>query len=180
MGYLYIANVSRQRQIVNYRLDVDRKGIYQERMRLQAPRQEILAPGKQSIVGGDLGPEQIAQIIEQLEVYGLVGQVDVPNNLHGVAELVFNIDVPVSKHTLEVVHAHNMGMKIEEGTLRRHRAAIAANQALVRESGEIPPVFDVEFEQEEVSEMGEKSITEGFHVVPNPGPQAPTPRKKVA
>jgi hypothetical protein len=179
MGSLYIANVSRQRQVIFYRLETNRKGEVDDRLRLRAATQQVIESGKQAPVGGDLHPNQMSEIIEQLTTYGMVGVVDVPNQLQGVVPLIFNIDAPVPRHIMMKVVQHNSGAKVEEGALRRERAAIATNEALKNNVDNVPQAFDVEFEQEEVSEMDEKSIAQGFHVVEKPE-EGPKPGKRKA
>lgn len=181
MGYLHIANCTRQRQTIAFRLDINRNGELDPRMQNAAAKQQTIETSPvrlmQAVVGGDLHPNQIEDIIRQLTPYGLVGVVDVPNNLVGFTPLVFNIDAPVPERVMRAVYDYNQGIRIMEGGDRRRRAAIGANQAL---EGQLqpdmarPPEFDVEFEQEEVSENDEKSISEGFHVKRD-GAAPPTP-----
>jgi hypothetical protein len=180
MGSLYIANVSRQRQVICYRLDINKNGEVDDRMRNRAALQQTIESGKQAVVGGDLHPNQMAQIIEQLSDYGMVGKVDVPNNLRGAVSLVFNMDAPVPRNTMMAAVQHNSGVKIDEGAQRRARAAIAAHEALQSKIDDTPKTFDVEFEQEEVSELDEKSIAQGFHVVEAEGPKGPPRGRRAA
>lgn len=180
MGRMYIANVSRQKQIVTYRMDIDNTGAFSERLRQNALRYETIERGRQIAVSGDLHAEQIKTIVDQLSVYGLVAASDVPNRLRGCVDLIFNLDAPVSKKVMEAVHDHNMGVKVGEGALRREHAAVAAHEVLAQRTGETPQSFDVEFEQEEVSEMDEKSIAAGFHVVAKPNENQTPPGRKVA
>lgn len=177
MGYLHILNVSPQRQVICYRLDVNRKGEVDDRLKNRAASQQAIESGKQAVIGGDLHPNQIHQIIEQLTPYGLVGVVDVPNNLHGVVPYVFQLDAPVPRHIGMAVVQHNISVKLGEGAVRRERAAIAANEALKNVIDTTPQVFDVEFEQEEVSELDEKAIAQGFHVVEKPESRPPRGRR---
>jgi hypothetical protein len=164
---IFIANVSFQRQTIAYNITLDKKGEYNERLARQAFRSETIERGQQIPVGGDLGMEQIQEIIDHLTPYGLAAEKDIPNNLEGVHNLVFNIGQPTSRAKLEALHAHNTGVRTGMGAKRREAAAIAANKVLSLAVQEEPKVFDIEFEQEAVSELGEKSITEGFHVVNN-------------
>lgn len=167
MALLYIANCSFQRQTITYSITVDKNGDYSERLARQGFRQETIERGKQVPVGGDLSMPQIQEIIDHLTPYGLVAEMDIPNSLSGVHSLAFNIDQPIKRNSLEQLHAHNTGVRTGVGTKRREAAAVAANQVLALTVQDAPKVFDIEFEQEEVSELGEKSITQGFHVVNN-------------
>ena len=113
---------------------------------------------------------QIDEIRKQLETFGLVGEVDVPNKLWGIHEIVFNVDQPVSERAIRAVHAHNQQIRMEEGSKRRERAAIGANEALnlAASNAELPPPseFDLEFEQMDQFQ-DEKRIEQGFHVKRN-------------
>ena len=165
MARLFIANVTRQRYVVYYRLDAGQtNGLF------TAPKQITIEPGRQTPVGGDLDKPQLDTIINQLNVFGMVGEVDVPNNLTGVHELVFNIDRPVSDRALRALVAHNAQVKVAEGDQRRQRAAIGANEALkvATANAEIDPPseFDLEFEQMEQA-ADESRIEQGFHVKAN-------------
>ena len=162
-----MANVSFQRQTIAYKLTIDGKGNYSERLDRQGFRQETIERGQQVQIGTDFCLEQIQEIVDQLEPYGLVRKMDVPNGLHCVHNLIYNIDIPVSRPILEALHEWNTGVRLGDGAARRKAAAIAANQALTQTAQEVPRVFDIEMEQEEVSEAGEKAIGEGFHVTHN-------------
>jgi hypothetical protein len=177
MGRLYVTNVSRQRQVLCYRLDINRKGEVDPRMANRAALQQAIDSGNQAVVGGDLHPDQIAQIVDQLSAYGMVGVVDVPNNLRGPVPFIFNIDAPVPRNVAMAVVQHNSGVKLADGAKRRERAAVAANEALKSKIDDTPQVFDVEFEQEEVSDLDEKAIAQGFHVVEGEAPTKPRGRR---
>lgn len=162
MARLYVTNVTRQRMIVFYRLDAG-----QTNGNFTPPKQQAIEPGRYSPVGGELDKQQLDMIIGQLNVYGMVGEVDVPNNLRGIHALVFNIDRPVSERAVRALVAHNLQAKVEEGEMRRERAAIGANEALSNavQNAELPPPpeFDLEVEQMEQT-SDEKRIEKGFHV----------------
>jgi hypothetical protein len=176
---LYIANVSRQRQLATYRMDIDDDGIFSERLRGRGAMTESVDRGKQVWVANkDWHEKQVQAIIDQLSVYGIVDADKVPNNLRGPVELVYRRDFPATRSTLEMCLAHNMGVKTEEGAIRREKAAIAAHEALAQKTGEIPAGLDIEFEQEEVSEALESPIAKGFNVMAKP-PES-VPARKVA
>jgi hypothetical protein len=164
MGQLFLANVSYQNQIVMYNLSTDRQGEYSERLAKQGHRQEHIPSGKQQAIGGDLHPNQMAEIIEQLEPYGLIAEKDIPNGMRGIHTLVYNIGVPVPQDKLRALHEHNTMVRLGQGATRRQAAAIASEEALTQRIAEPPPLYEVEIEQEEQSEAGEKRIEEGFRV----------------
>lgn len=180
-GLLYIANCTPMRQLVMYKLMHDAKGIYQPSLASRSPFQEVIEPGRQVALAGKLHMEQMNEIIDQLSAFGMIAASDVPNNLYDVAPLVFSIDAPVPRHVFEDVVAHNKGIKLESGAKRREQAAIAANQALVNNTGEESPVFEVAYEQETLSDLDESRIEEGFKVVnEKKGPPPPSRPRRVA
>lgn len=166
---LYLANVSFQKQLVLYALTRDRNGEYSEKIARQGTRQEAIGSGEQIQVAGDFCLEQIQEILDQLEPYGLVGEKDIPSGLNGniVHALAFNIDQKISGSKLRELHEHNTLVRLGQGSARRQAAAITANQQLTNTVEETPRLFEVEYEQEETSPMGEKAIAEGFHLEPD-------------
>ena len=105
---LYIANPTKQTQVVCYRLDYGNDGALKDTNRqFQPARQQEIPPGRQVQLGSDLHIKQIEDIVDQLKVYGLVGVVDVPrlraadfDNLRaGIVPYVFNIDAPIRLQT---------------------------------------------------------------------------------
>lgn len=162
---LFLANVSRQKQIATYRMDIDEEGNFSERLRGRGALFETVDRGKQVCVANrDWHPKQAQAIIDQLSVYGLVEAKDVATH-RGVVDLVYSRDFPTPTRVLENFRDQNFEIKIDEGTVRREKAAIAAHEILSQRTGEVPDNLAVEFEQEEVSEMGESSIAEGFNVM---------------
>ena len=177
MGYLHIANCLRQDQIIVYRLGVNREGDVDERLKFSAPKSQTIkgcSDGRirQEVLGGDLHPNQMNQIIEQLEIYGLIAAMDVPNNLpKRQVPYIYNIGAPVPPEAMKAVYDHNFETKTYEGADRRKKAAVGANRALMDQTGNTPGEFDVEIEQEDPSPDDSRTV-EGFHVVPQ-GPATP-------
>ena len=180
MARLYIANVSRQTQIVCYRLDYNKRGEDNIDRRFQPAKQQDIPPGRQVQIGGDFHMNQITDIVDQLAKYGLIGVIDVPRMGRNVAPYVYNIDKPVPADVMKRVRDHNHGALIAQGKDRRQKAAVATNEIVqdtvakqFAENGiDATPVdrTDIAFEQEEQSEAGEKRIEEGFHVAPGGKP----------
>jgi hypothetical protein len=185
MAKLYIANPTRQRQVVCYRLDFNKDGEPEGLRRFQPARQQDVEPGRQVQLGGDMHMNQITDIVEQLAAYGLIGVVDVPR-MQGKVTYLYSIDRPVPAEAMRKVIAHNEAVLIDDGKGRRMRAAVATNELVQQtvshqfaERGiDDVPVdrTSVTFEQEEQSEAGEKRIAEGYKVSPD-APMRPTPRK---
>lgn len=160
---LWIANVTRQRFVIWWRLDGG-----QTDGRFTAPRQTSIDPNTQVQIGGDMELPQIQTLLDQLEPFGLVGEKDVANGLSNrTHEIVFNIDRQVSPRAIETLKRHNLAVKMKEGERRREAAAIGANEALKNTISDSelppPPQFDVEIEQMEQFQ-DEKRVEEGFHV----------------
>jgi hypothetical protein len=176
MARLFIANPTRQEQVICYRLDFNNQGDRMEadRTRFQPAKQQTVPPGRQVQLGGDFHPNQITDIIDQLKPYGLIGEVDVPRMERKVVPYVYQIDRYVGHDTFRKVIAHNSGILIEDGKQRRAKAAVASSEIVqnavanqFQEAGiEPPPIDQVEigYEQLEQSEAGESTIAEGFRV----------------
>lgn len=170
MARLYVANATMQSMNVTWRLDFTPEGRQADRQSQTAFKQKMIASGRQEPVGGDLPLGSLTELIQQLsENLGMIGEVEVPRALDGFVPLIFNIDRPVNKNTIDIVAQHNSTVKVHEGQVRRKKASVAANEALSKlllQTVNTDPTraFDVEFEQEEVSENLESSVAEGYHV----------------
>lgn len=172
---LYIANVTTQLQIVNFRLDFRPDGARDDRIVIPPRATPPIPPGRQMPVGGDLANMDAANsIIAQLVPYGLVMQMEI-GKLPRREKITYvaNVDREVSAEAIRAAHAHNTGVKIEDGALRRRRAAVAASDIVAKtveeqsaQNGLNAPMtgFDVSIEQEEQSEAGERRIEEGYRV----------------
>lgn len=179
MVRLYIANTTKQTQIVCYRLDYGKTGELKDaNRRFEPAKQQDIPPGRQVQIGGDFHANQIADIVDQLSKYGMVGVVDVPRLRGKVAPLVYNTDRPVPSSVMEKVRDSNASVLIQQGQERRKKAAVATNELVQNtvansfaEKGidaEPADRTDVVIEQQEQSEAGERRVEEGFHVVPGP------------
>lgn len=186
MAKLYVANPTRQRQVVCYRLDFNREGEREELRRFRPARQQDIEPGRQMPLGNDMHQAQITDIVEQLARYGMIGVVDVPR-MSGRVTYVYNIDKPVPAEVLRKVIAHNEQVMIADGRDRRMRAAVATNEIVqstvanhFAQQGIDQKPTDrtaVTFEQQEQSERGEKTIAEGYRVTPE-APTRPRPKSR--
>lgn len=189
---LFIANPTRQTQVVHYRLDLDEAGGRNPNSRFQPARQQEVRPGRQVQLGGDMHLDQVNEVIDQLKIYGIIGVVDTKrlkaadlNNLRrSVVPYIFNIDQPVPAEAIRTVKDHNEALLVRDGGKRREKAAVASSDLIQKtvaqqfaEAG-IPAepsnrqTFGIE--QEEQSEAGERPIAEGFRIDPN----APAPKGK--
>lgn len=188
MSRLYVANCTRQPQLVYFRLDFNEAGVPAHN-RFQPAKQMTIPPGRQVPLGGDLHVNQIEDIIDQLSRYGLVASAEVPR-LRKAAPFVFNLDQPVSADVIRTVSDINLGILTRQGAQRRAKAAVAVNETVTNAvanefaqrgiDAEPTDQIDVAFEQQEQSEAGEKLVAEGFRVRPEGTPgstPAPTARK---
>ncbi len=177
MTALYIANPTKQTQIVCYRLDYNKRGEEEQMRRFQPAKQQEIPPGRQALLGSkDFHMSQVEDIVQQLEPYGMIAAKEVGRLPHKKINYVFNVGQPVPSDIMRQVTAHNAGVQIEEGRARRAAAAVASNE-LVQQTvqsqflqqgipAEPADSTTVAFEQMEQSEAGEKTIAEGFEVVP--------------
>jgi hypothetical protein len=185
---LYVANVTRQEWLFNYRLDFDDTG----RQRTMHKSQPIPA-GRQVQIGGDFDSiGQIDEIVKQLQPYGMIGVADIPRmDKRAVVQLVFNVGAPVPTEAMRKVRGGNELIYIDTGRKRREASAVAANNAiqtsvsnLFAEHGvDAAPAdtTDVVIEQLEQSEAGERRIEEGYHAkLGDAGgrPEKPSARKR--
>ena len=191
MTALYIANPTKQIQVVCYRLDYNRKGELEENRRFQPAKQQDIQPGRQALLGSnDFHMSQVEDIVTQLEPYGLVAAKETNRLPAKKINYIFNVDQPVPAEVMRKVQAHNTGVAIQEGQERRAKAAVASNDLVQQtvqnqflEQGipaEPADSTTVAFEQLEQSEAGERRIEEGFEVVPEGkvGPRSGKPAMK--
>ncbi len=126
MPRLFIANCTRQRQEVFYRLDFSSDGIRLER---QAPKKIVIESGRQT----SLDLKHISQsnaIIDQLAKVGgrrVEEQGRLPKK---VIPYLLAQDKTVPIKLIEQVHAHNMGVLNETSEVRRKHAAIAGSEVV--------------------------------------------------
>lgn len=177
MTALYIANPTKQTQIVCYRLDYNRKGDEERLRQFQPAKQQEIQPGRQVLLGSkDFHMSQVEDIVQQLEPFGLIASKDVGRLPRRKVNYLFNVDQPVPSDVMRQVTAHNAGVQIEEGRQRRANAAVATNdlvQQTVQEEfarlaipAEPADSTSVAIEQLEQTELGEKRIEEAFDIVP--------------
>lgn len=171
MPKLYIANVTTQFQIVNYRLDYMSDGARDPRVVIPPRSTPPIPAGRQIQLGGDMDLSQIDSVLDQLRPYGLMAQKDI-NRLPAGQKVTYvsNVDREVSADAIRAAHAHNTGVKIASGAIRRKQSAVAASDIVrnvVNEKSDVPApltAFDISIEQEDQSEFGERRIEEGHTV----------------
>lgn len=185
---LYVANCTKQKQAICYRLDVDKDGNLKDtNRRFQPHHQQEIEPGRQVQLGSEFHVSQIVHIKEQLSPFGMLDASEIGRLPKKVIPYVCGVDRPVSSKIMEMIRAHNEAVLIESGHDRRQRAAVATNalvtqavQATYAANGvnaDAAGVTDVTFEQQEQSEAGEKRVEEGYTVDPS-AKGAPVPGTK--
>lgn len=194
---LYIANCTRQTMQLHYRLDFQNDGALDPRRQAQQAKQQTIQAGKQDIIGGDLHLNQIQDIVDQLQKYGLRAVKEVPElkttvkrldpNSRSPVPMIFNVDRSVSLDTIKTVMAINANIQVDQGVERRRRAAVAVPDIIAHRVNEqfaqagldetATDNVQTAFEQLEQSEAGEKTIAEGYKVDKN-APAAPPPSTK--
>ena len=185
MPKLYVANTLKQQQIIFYRMDFDADGGPNALRRFQPAKQSPVIPkGRQIVLGGELEMVQIDNIVTQLERVGLTAEKDI-GHLSGMVPYVWNIDQPVKADSIRTVLAHNAGVLMGQGRVRREAAAIAARASLenAAQSDQISPsMYEASIETEDPGETDVGTVDEGYRVVDDPAEaqrqQPPATRSK--
>ena len=133
-GKVYVANVTAQNHILNFRLPEARK-----------PLSIAIPMGQQRFIG-DFSPPEIDAMVEQMGPYGLaeLGQESKKERL----AYIFHVGGPVPGNAMEKVYERNRGILRDEGVKRRQETAVAAHDLMNSES---TPMKGVVVELEEVS-----------------------------
>lgn len=174
MTKLFVANCTRQVQEVHFRLDFTDAGQPNPQARFQPAKRMTIPPGRQVPLGGDLHMSQVDDVTKQLETFGLTALADVPRSRGKLIPLLYNVDTPLKPSQIEAVMNANAGILVEQGRERRQAASIATNAlvdqvvanefAAVGLEAQTGPKVEVEFEQLEQSEAGERKVEEGYRM----------------
>jgi hypothetical protein len=122
---LFIANVTRQRQVVNFRLDFINEGNAAQRS--SGAKQITLEPGQQGTIGGDLDPNQAQLLMDQLSVYGGIGVEEINRLPKFRLAYILSYGKAIPTRIIQMVHEHNNNLLTVDGDVRRRNAAIAAH-----------------------------------------------------
>lgn len=121
---MYVANCTNQVQQFIYRLP-----------EVPAPRTQVIDIGRQTLLSGDLGQEDIDAIIAQHSKYGFksVSEVEQKSNAgeRQFVGLVYS-DKPISVEKIRRALLLNQNVLILRGRENRKAAAVAANDAIQR------------------------------------------------
>lgn len=185
MPHLFVANTLEQDQTIWYRTEFDTPTMPEWQRNRPARTQEIKA-GRQEALGGENWSDEICtQIIRQIVPYGAIEIGEIKNG-HAKISMVFNVGSPVPISAIQDAMSVNKGILIEEGRLRRSRAAVAINKTvedaaaleMIRHNfdpAEAPMKgFAVELEQQdEVGPAGRLEEGHGQGTLDPRGPGAP-------
>lgn len=178
---LYVTNCTPQRQLFCYRLDFVPPGQKADKGDQQAFKRVEFRRGQQLPVGPDLPAEQLSPLIAQLEKFGAIAELDVPNRLRNeVHPFVWNLGTSVKRNKAQEVVKHNRRVLQGLGVERRKLAAVAGNEAIgkvVELNVGLNPTQHVEVAIEQMSAPGEgdlgSRLDEGYRVVPDGSDGAP-------
>ena len=124
MSKMYVANASIQRHEFIYRIPEQQK-----------QRRLTIEPMSQVKLADDLNPEQIQSIIEQHEHYGFASTAEIKSGTvkKNFTRLCYSVDQPVSSILIEALSRSNIAVLDATGRALRQQAAIASNEAVVRQ-----------------------------------------------
>ena len=170
MPTLHIANCTRQKRQLNYRLDMNADGIIAVNPGSPAKLIQIDAAKVGTLVLQH--PNQAKMIIDQMAGIGAVDLSDIERlQRNKTCPYIFSIDKPIKLAHIQKVYNHNRGVVTGSGEKRRQDAAIAANSAVEQQVGtEEVKQFELTLEGVENTE-GTKDV--GFRV-----DKTANPRKK--
>lgn len=160
MPKLFIANCTKQVQVVFYRLDIVEPTGSNVIHRFVPPKRSVgIQPGRQEPIGGDLSLEDIDVIIGQLSMYGLHAEKEISSLPDRPVIYLFNVDQPVRADSIREAMAHNAHCLTGQGRLRRESAAVAASIEIPSD-GPVVVEYGQETEVEGISRMSD----EGFQI----------------
>lgn len=113
---LYVANLTQQKQDFTYRLP-----------EAPANRSQIIEPGMQIQISGDLDTKAVDSIIKQHAIYGMVAAKDV-RDIRTFSGLCYSLGDPVASVVIMLGLTRNNDVLKVQGKKLREEAAIATNQ----------------------------------------------------
>lgn len=183
MPTIHIANCTRQNRVIHFRLNFRQQLASGMSAFTPATRRDI-KPGQQVRIEAD-NIDSAQSIVEQLQVYGMIGVEEISRVRHFVP-LICNTGKAITVQQIRQVMGFNAGIRESEGRDRRRKAAVASNDAVLKAvaadlSQQQIPVpdntqFEVEFETASPLEEGETRVEEGYRLDEN----APPPSKAQA
>lgn len=174
---LYIVNCTGQNREINYRLDYTVDDMGRRTSERMVPYKKQTVPARQQLqFGGDMVPQQIEEMVSQLEALGACPAHEIKTaKAKGPVKLVYQLDKPVSLPILKDVFSHNIEQLSDEGAKRRERLALAADITLGNMLDKTPAKFEMEFEQVESDDDLPGRLEEGLRVRRD---DTPAPKKR--
>lgn len=168
MARLFVVNCTGQNRVVNYRLDYATDDMGNIVRKGHVPYKSVSVPARMQMqFGGELAPQQVSEIVGQLEeTCGAVHLDQIRTaKATGVVKMLWSQDKPVPRPILEDVVAHNMGLLTEQGAERRRNLALSANTHLNQLMDTPLPRLEMEFEAaEEDPDMVSPDLREGLRI----------------
>jgi hypothetical protein len=184
---LYIANPTHQPQTVFWRSEINESGTYDERRARNGLRSVDIGPRKQVALPDFVDIKQVQAVMDRLAKVGGVGTEELNRLPRARLAYIMSVDRRVTDAEIQKVSAHNRGVAMTGGTVRRKAAALAANAAVERMLEQTADAnvrnMTVEFEQQpdqlasEDNLPSKERIAEGFDIV-KPG-ENPNKRKQL-
>ena len=116
---MYIANCGKQFREVWFRIPG-----------FKDPRMLAIGVLSQEQVSGDLLPEEVDAIVEQLGIYGMVHVNDIDRNRDMEVSMIYQVDKPITAHKIGHALEHNQAIMERKGEETRRAAAIKTNEFL--------------------------------------------------
>jgi hypothetical protein len=184
MPALHIANCTKQNRTIHFRTDFRQVLASGMKTAFSPASRRDIKPGQQVKIEAD-SVDGCQAIIEQLQVYGMIGVEEISRTRHFVP-LICNTGKAITAHQIRQVLGFNSGIRQTEGRDRRQKAAIAVNEAVLKAVAanlteqQIPvpdnTQMEVEFETASPLEEGDTRVEEGFKL----DEQAPPPARAQA
>lgn len=149
---MYLGNCTQQNQVIFYRLP----GI-------PSPRQQEVRIGTQIQIAGELTPEQIDSIVNQLRPYGMV-RVDEIDRTKPFIGMCYQMDKPIKIELIMRAIEHNKIVLTERGQRIRQEAAVATTQTIEQQLAGTPGALkSLEIEVSEVPAKDGMTPSTGFN-----------------
>jgi hypothetical protein len=168
---LYIGNATRQQRDFQYRVSKD------------APlRTQMIPPGAQVRISGDLTKAQVDYIVSKEAKYGIVSATSI-DQTKGFYGTCYSIDKPISAVKLMMLMDVNQDALVARGREIREQSAVAQSNLLetaLVENGRQERLTEVELTLQQEEQDPHNSVpqmSEGFRVIRG-GLETPTPPKR--
>lgn len=190
MTDLYVANCTRQVQIVCFRHDFNERG---QAKAFSAPRQREIKPGQQERIARGEHIDTVTAITEQLGVFGMRPIAEVSRLTDkDYVPVVYNVDRAVPSRLIRDVMDHNNRVRMLQGAQLRKQAAVVSNDLITKTVQEellkeqmpaemLPKIEEttVEYDQQNTTEENQTRLGEGVRVRGDaPDAELPPPQQR--